>query len=202
MASPEILRYAPHRMDAPADDRHLLAACLEGRAGSWETFVSRFEPYLAEVCRRALRRAGRPAGPQEVRDAVQEAFLCLLERDRKVLRAYQGLSSLASYLAAVAAYRVLRGRAHGPEGLPPEGALPPSPGPGPAEAAEAREEAEHLRRAWKELPARDGLALALQSRGASLRELGLAMGISEDAAAQLVSRARVRLKGRLKPPGG
>lgn len=174
--------------------RRLLKDCLTGKPGAWEAFVSAFSPYLAEVCRRALARLGRPSGPQETDDLLQEVFLLLLEDDLKVLRAYGGRSSLASYLAVVAAHRAAR-----EDGRPLSEPLPEriSGIPGPAEAMAAKEGQERIKAEMDKLSPQARLALALQADGMGQREIGRILAISENAAAHLVSRARATLRERL-----
>lgn len=176
------------------EDLDLLQGCLAGRPGAWEAFVAAFAPYLATVCRRALARAGLPAGPSEAEDLLQEVFLALWADDRKVLRAYRGQAGVAGYLAAVAVHRVAREAARP---LPPS-AEPVSDTTDPAEALEAAEAASLLRAEISRLPSEARLALALRAEGAGLREIGRALGTSKDAAARLLAQARVTLQGRLK----
>lgn len=178
------------------DDLAALQACLAGTPGAWEAFVDRFAPYLAEVSRSTLAAYGRPAGPQEVADALQDLSLRLLEQDLKALRAYRWHGSVAAYLAAIAVSRIKDRKpppAH--RSLPTEAA---SPSPGPGETLEKREDLERLRKALDQLPPRTRLALALQGNGAGLREIAGALGITEDAAAQILSRAKATLRERLE----
>lgn len=180
---------------APEDDLQLLKNCLDGKPGAWEAFVTHLAPYLAEVSRRAMRAAGLPAGPQDVEDMLQELLLLLLKHNARALRLYRGGASVRGYLAAVAAHRVARQRVPpGPREIPERVA----PEPGPAEEAQAREAAALLRAEMGRLPGRSRLALALQADGASLREIGEVLGVSEDAAAQILSRAREILRRRLE----
>ena len=181
---------------SPDDDLHLLRDCLEGSREAWAEFVRRFAPYLAEVCRVSLARCRRPSGPQEVDDMLQEVFLNFMERDLLVLRAYRGRAPLKDYLAAVAVNRVLGDRGSRP--LFPNPAFQSSPMTDPSEDAAQQEMLELLRRQIGLLPARDRMALELQGRGCSAREIGEVLGLSEDAAAKLLSRARIVLQARLK----
>ncbi len=178
-------------------DLLLVQNCLAGREGSWEAFVERFTPLLAEACRRTLRRCRRPSGPQEVKDMLQQVFLALLSQDLRALRGYRGRGSLTSYLAAVAVRRVLDDRTLGPLRLPD----PPVPAEAPPDALEAQEELLTLREELSRLPARAGVGLLMQSEGASLAEVGRALGISADAAAHLLARAREVLRDRIKNRG-
>lgn len=185
---------------APApDDRdlRLLQDCLEGegKPGAWEAFVARFTPYLAEVCRRALRRYKRPHSEEDVDDTLQEVFAHLLDREMHALRAYRGEASVAGYLGILAVYRVLKAP------LPPGAQEPlpdrPDPAAGPLEILEARELEALLSREIARLSDEARLAITLRRDGLSVREIGEVLGISEDAAAQVLSRARALLRERL-----
>lgn len=175
------------------EDAALVQACLDGRPEAWEALVDRFAPYLAGVARSTLAAFRRPAGPADVADVLQEVFLRLLEQDRKALKAYQGQGSLAGYLAAIAVSRI-RDRKPWPHRKLPV-AEPVSEAPDPLEHAE---DLSRLKAELSRLPPETRLALALQARGASLREVGRVLGLSEDGAAQLVSRARSALREKLE----
>lgn len=186
------------------DDLQILKDCLDGRPGAWEAFVRRFAPPLAEACHRALLRRSRPAGPQEVDDMLQTVFLAFVEKDMKSLRAYREQGQLVTYLSAIAMWLVLHDRTSRAEGRP--GGVfrlsqgHPDPAAGPAEQVEAGEAQERLHQELEKLPPRVCLAFTLQTEGSSLRDIGRALGISEDTVAQLLSRARATLRERLDPP--
>jgi RNA polymerase sigma factor (sigma-70 family) len=186
-------------MNGDADLR-LLQDCLTGKAEAWDAFLARFGSLLGEACRRALRRRGRPAGPQEVADMLQVTCLTLLKDDMKALRGYSGRGSVAGYLSTVAVCRCLDDRTLEPAGKGSP-ASRPDPAPGPSGLLEAQETLEGLRRELAGLAPRERLALALQSQGASLQEIGGILRLSPAAAGQLVSRARSRLRERLDAPG-
>lgn len=176
------------------DDVRILEACLGNRPGGWKAFVDRFAPPLAAICRRVLQRAGRPAGQSEVDDMLQAVFLVFLQHDKRVLRGYQGKGNVEAYLAAVAVRTVLADRSLTP--LPQ--ADRPEPQAGPAELAEARETQALIRQEMALLPPRTQLALSLQARGYTLKEIGNAMGLSVEAVGQILSRAKAQLRERLK----
>lgn len=181
-------------LESRDDDRLLLARCLAGEAGAWEAFVRRFSPVLLRVCRRVLAGSGREAG-----DALQELFVHILDQDGRALRAWRGEASLEGYLCALAAYRALRVRRGPPRALPiPE----PAGGESPVDALMAEEGRERLRGEMDRLPVRTRLALGLQADGASIREVAGVLGVTEAAAAHLLSRAKAGLRERLgRPPG-
>jgi RNA polymerase sigma-70 factor (ECF subfamily) len=184
------------------EDLALVRRCLleEGQEGpgAWEELLARVRPPLAGALRRVLARCGLPSGSQEVEEVLQDLFVRLLGEDRAVLRRYQGRASLEGYLKVIALRLVL---ARKRDARPLPGMIPSAEGMDPAQAAEARETLGILRTEVAGLQARDRLALALQVEGASLREVGRSLGLSEDAAAQLLSRARGKLRERLKARG-
>lgn len=180
------------------EDRRLLEDCLAGRPEAWEAFVRRFAPPLAAACRRTLIRCSRPASPLDVDDMLQAVFLGFVERDMKVLRTYRGQGRVVTYLSAVAICRVLDDRTLETRGASARLRERADPAPGPAELAEARDAQAQARGEVEKLPAKARLAVLLQSEGASLKEIGRALGVSEDAAAQLLSRSRATLRDRLK----
>lgn len=133
---------------------------------------------------------------------LQAVFLELLARDARILRAYRGQGSLTAYLTAVAVRKVFADRSLSRRGTPDPVPLEerPATSPGPPEVLETKETGARVSAALEGLPSRQRLALTLQAEGASLKEVGGALGISEDAAAQLLSRGREAMRERLPPP--
>ncbi len=126
---------------------------------------------------------------------LQEVFLHLFAEDLKVLRAYRGISSPSGFLAAVTAHKVIDDRQLRIS-IPSE-LRPASSSGSPLETLEGREDLERLQQEMARLELRARLALSLQGRGASIRELGRVLGLSEAAAAQLLSRARAQLRAAM-----
>lgn len=122
---------------------------------------------------------------------VQTVFIALLKDDMKTLRRYRGRGRVAGYLAAVAACRVLDDLTLRPS---PRLGAPGGEADGPAVEVERREGIALLREGMEVLAPRERLAVTLQAEGASLAELGRALGLSAPAAGQVVSRARARLR--------
>ena len=130
---------------------------------------------------------------------LQVTCLALLKDEMKALRGYSGRGNVAGYLATVAVCRCLDDRTLAPAGTGSPGSRP-DPSPGPAGLLELQESLDGLRRELAGLAPRERLALALQSQGASLQEIGGILRLSPAAAGQLVSRARARLRERLDAP--
>lgn len=83
-------------------DRRLVAACVSGESGAWESLVDRFGGLLAHVATRTARQRGFAVGPADRDDLVAEIILELLRNDAAALRGFGGRSSLATYLAVIA----------------------------------------------------------------------------------------------------
>ncbi len=130
---------------------------------------------------------------------LQMVFLSFLEKDLRVLRGYRGQGRVEAYLAAVAIRRVFDDTSLGSGGLEMPGE-PADPGEGPGSALESREAQALLQGEVDRLAPRARLALALQARGGSLGEIGAALGLSAEAAGQVLSRARLQIRSRLEDP--
>lgn len=183
----------------PDDDLRLLQDCLADKPGAWEALVNRFTPLIAGICRHTLRRCGQPSGSQEVADMVQETLAELLKQDRRALRAYKGKAPVSSYLGILAVYRVLGTR---PPLRQVPGSLPEpvDPAPAPWQGLESQELRDQVARQLSRLTPQEQLALTLRQEGATLKEVGSALGISEDAAARLLAKAKALLRIRLPAP--
>jgi RNA polymerase sigma factor (sigma-70 family) len=169
----------------------------EAAAGSGTSYAALYDRYEAQVFNYSLRLVG---SPEDAADATHEAFLGVLRRlqhdDRPVL-------DFSSYLFAAArheSYAVMRRRARvHPAETPPE-----DPGrttdidADPERAALLRDSQEAVRAANARLAPRHREVLALRELGdRSYDEIGQIMGISPNAAAQLIWRARAKLREAL-----
>ena len=138
--------------------------------------------------------------PHDAADATQDAFVNVLGRlqqdDRPVL-------DFASYLFAAArneSYALMRkrSRTQPTDDVPDRAASQPNLETDPEPAVLLRDSQETVRRANAKLPPRYREVLALREvAGRSYGEIGQIMGISENAAAQLIFRARGKLKDAL-----
>ena len=81
----------------------LLESCLNAHQESWVEFVKRFQPLIAIVIVKTLRRCIRP-NPNLVDDLVQESYLKLCANNFTVLREFKWHheSALAGFLRVVA----------------------------------------------------------------------------------------------------
>ena len=173
----------------------------EAAAGSGQSYAALYDRYAEQVYNYCLRLTG---SPDDAADATQEAFINVLRRlqddDRPVL-------DFASYLFAAArneSYALMRrrSRTHPTEEAPLLAAAAasaateaPDVETDPERAALLHDSQEQVRLANDQLPPRHREVLALREvAGRSYEEIGAIMGISENAAAQLIWRARGKLR--------
>ena len=169
----------------------------EAAAGSGVSYGALYDRYATQVFNYSLRLTG---SPDDAADATQEAFVNVLRRlqedDRPVL-------DFSSYLFAAArheSYALMRVRARvRPSDTPPE-----EPGrlvdveTDPERAALLRDTQEAVQEANAQLAPRHREVLALREvAGRSYDEIAEIMGISPNAAAQLIFRARAKLREAL-----
>jgi RNA polymerase sigma factor (sigma-70 family) len=169
----------------------------EAAAGGGGSYAALYDRYSEQVYNYCLRLTG---SPHDAADATQDAFVGVLARlqhdDRPVL-------DFASYLFAAArneSYALMRkrSRAQPTDELPDRAASQPDLDTDPERAVLLHDSQEAVRRANSQLPPRHREVLALREvAGRSYDEIGDIMGISENAAAQLIFRARGKLKEAL-----
>jgi RNA polymerase sigma factor (sigma-70 family) len=169
----------------------------EAAAGGGGSYAALYDRYSEQVYNYCLRLTG---SPHDAADATHDAFVGVLGRlqddDRPVL-------DFASYLFAAArneSYALMkkRSRAQPTDELPDRAASQPDLETDPERAVLLHDAQEAVRRANSQLPPRHREVLALREvAGRSYDEIGEVMGISENAAAQLIFRARGKLKEAL-----
>jgi RNA polymerase sigma factor (sigma-70 family) len=169
----------------------------EAAAGSGESYGALYDRYGTQVYNYTLRLTG---SPDDAADATQEAFVNVLRRlqedDRPVL-------DFSSYLFAAArheSYALMRQRArtHPTESPPEERGRVADVEADPERAALLRDTQEAVQEANARLAPRHREVLALREvAGRSYDEVGEIMGISPNAAAQLIWRARTKLREAL-----
>jgi RNA polymerase sigma factor (sigma-70 family) len=174
----------------------------ESAAGGGESYAALYDRYSEQVYNYCLRLTG---SPDDAADATQDAFVNVLRRlqddDRPVL-------DFSSYLFAAArneSYALMRRRSRThPVDEPPElaGAMVAAAAldveTDPERAVLIQDSQEQVRQANAQLAPRHREVLALREvAGRSYDEIGHIMGISENAAAQLIWRARAKMKEAL-----
>jgi RNA polymerase sigma factor (sigma-70 family) len=172
----------------------------QAAAGGGESYAALYDRYAEQVYNYCLRLTG---SAEDAADATQEAFVNVLRRlqedDRPVL-------DFASYLFAAArneSYALMRrrSRTHPTEeaSIMAAAAAATTTAPDvesdPERAALLHDSQEQVRQANDQLAPRHREVLALREvAGRSYEEIGQIMGISENAAAQLIWRARGKLR--------
>jgi len=166
----------------------------EAAAGGGASYAALYDRYADQVYNYCLRLTG---SPEDAADATQDAFVNVLARlhqdDRPVLE-------FSAYLFAAArneSYALMRrrSRTQPSEEVAERAAPEPDVETEPERAALLRDSQEAVRIANGKLAPRHREVLALREVGGrSYEEIGQIMGISENAAAQLIWRARAKLK--------
>src|SRR5215213_1161822 len=169
----------------------------EAAAGGGASYGALYDRYSEQVYNYCLRLTG---SPDDAADATQDAFVNVLGR---LHRDDSPVLDFSSYLFAAArneSYALMRRRSRteptdeAPELAPPE----PDVETDPERAALLRDSQEAVREANAQLAPRHREVLALREvAGRSYDEIGGIMGISENAAAQLIFRARSKLREAL-----
>ncbi|HTL71104.1 MAG TPA: sigma-70 family RNA polymerase sigma factor [Candidatus Eisenbacteria bacterium] len=200
-------------MDESSDDRGLVSACIEGRAGAWEAFVARFSRLIFWSVRKTLagtRFAGRPGLCEDI---FQEIFARLLERGE--LARLREVSSLRKFLSVSACHRTLdrvkslsreeartvSPSAGGEAGPEPEWELASSL-PDPSETAASKERESALASVLAALEPRERFCVEMHYlEGMTHREIGALLGIPQDTVSTVIRRTREKLKSRLTEAG-
>ena len=170
----------------PASDSALVARLRAGDDRAFREIYLRHEPGVRAIVRARLGAQGDPV------DAVQDVFATAWIR----LGGLRDPACLRPWLAQIARRTAIdhgRRAARAPVG-PGEPALlaVPDPRPGPEEEVTARDLADRLGRALRDLSPRDATAMALAAAGPAA--VAAALGVSEGNAKVIVHRARRRLR--------
>ena len=160
-------------------------------------WVELYELYGERLYRFAYRLTG---SSHDASDLVQETFTRALPR---LDRLDPEQVNLEAYLITTAKNVYLKGAKRGRRleltAEPPEPDAPVPVDVDPEVAALLTVQQEDVRRANARLAPRQRLALALRElEGKSYAEIGVVVGLSENAVAQLISRARARLRAELR----
>ena len=192
-------------------DRDLLARCLSGTPGAWDSFVDRYLPLISHVVNSASK--ARLGGlPDEIRDdLVAEIMLGLVDRDYAVLRRFRGQSSLGTYLVVVSRRIAVRKLAKmrrvskaaselDANGTPVTTRVDAAHSARSSTAAispeawhvENVEEVQHL---LASMPSEEATAIRMfHLENRSYSDIGIHFGIPENSVGPLLSRARDRMR--------
>lgn len=193
-------------------DRDLLARCLSGTPGAWDSFVDRYLPLISHVVNSTAK--SRLGGlPDEVRDdLVAEIMLGLVDQDYAVLRRFRGQSSLGTYLVvisrriAVRKLAKMRRVSKSTTGLDTSGTTPMtsrvdaahpaiSSTDGLSPEAWQLENVEEVHHLLANMPSEEAMAIRMfHLEHRSYSDIGNHFGIPENSVGPLLSRARDRMR--------
>lgn len=92
--------FASHRA-AYAQDRALVTRLIEGDGNAWQVFVQQFGRLIRARVADVARSFGSGHDSSGIDDATAEVFAALLKNENAALRAFEGRSSLTTYLAVI-----------------------------------------------------------------------------------------------------
>ena len=169
------------------DDLSLVRRLVAGDAAAWERFTRHYQPLLVRAAASVARHAAE--------DVAQKVLAALLDRDRRLLRSFQGRSTLSTWLIGIARRMALDLlRQERPRDLPVRPAAT-----GPLEQLLRAEQEEGLAAALDSLTPRERLILQLHYRdGLPYAEIAGFLGVASNSVGPLLDRARDRLKAKLK----
>lgn len=178
-------------------DRELLGRCLAGEDTAWRTFADRFLGLVTHVVNHAADCRSVPLSAADREDCVAEVFLEILRDDMKVLRRFQGSSSLATYLAVIARRTATR-RLMRHIGVTPLAEvahqLPPFEKKDAADRVENEEEVERMLGGLQDKEAQ--VVRLFHLEGKSYQEISQVVGMPENSIGPLLTRVRGRLRKR------
>jgi RNA polymerase sigma-70 factor (ECF subfamily) len=184
-------------------DQTLVDALLASEPGSWDLFVERYGGFVCSVVGRLLRARGHRGGA-DVDDVSENVFVMLLDRDARLLRAYDSRYKLSAYLAVLArtaVHRHLRSQRVKVD-LPDEMWGESLANPDQETASEetvSLEMRSALRAVLADLPERDREVLRLfyyESR--DYQQIATQLSLSVNSVGAALSRARARLAKALQ----
>ncbi|TWU49774.1 RNA polymerase sigma factor [Rubripirellula reticaptiva] len=83
-------------------DRSFVTRVVEGEAAAWRKFVMGYQSLVRSRVADVSSAFGRGEDDEAIDDATAEVFAALVSHDSAPLKAYQGRSSLATYIAVIA----------------------------------------------------------------------------------------------------
>ena len=180
-------------------DRNLLERCLQKKPRAWEDFVDRFMGLVLHVIRHSAQARSIRLTAEDRDDLCAEVFLAIVQNDFAVLRNFGGRSSLATYLTVVARRVVVRELlAQRATARLAGGGTPQAADAAPDQRApsEARlDNQEEVGRLMEGLEGAEAQVVRMYHlEGKSYREIGSAVGLSENSIGPILSRARDKLR--------
>lgn len=191
---------------AHQEERQFILLLLKRDAHTWREFVCRYENLIVSRILSTCRECGVAPRPDLVEDCGAEVMATLFQGDLNGLRQFQGRSKLSTWLAVIVrrtTLNVLRRQQRDTEKIRPNDsqfdiATVPEPfSNGTAELP--AEERTQLQTCMAQLKQTDHQVLVLYfDQNMSYAEIGLALGITENAVGPKLHRAQKRLKKLMK----
>ena len=177
-------------------DRNLLQRCLDRKPRAWEDFVDRFMGLVLHVVNHSAQARGIRLRPEDRDDLASEVFLGIIREDFAVLRHFRGESSLATYLTVVARRIVVREILRRKPTAPlSEGAMNQAAVENQAAAEERVRDRDEIERMLEGLKAPEAEVVRMYHlESKSYREIGTAMGMSENSIGPILTRARGKIR--------
>jgi RNA polymerase sigma-70 factor (ECF subfamily) len=179
------------------DERSFVAELAAGRAGAWERFLRDYGPVLVRAAAAVLARAAGERGRRDAEEVAQRTVALLLEDGARLLRSFEGRSTLSTWLIGVVRRQaLLHLRSQRSADTRAPASTPPAASP--VELAVNSESEAELRGALDALPPRERLLLTLHYfDGVPHAEIARLVGVSVNSVSPLLDRARERLKESL-----
>jgi RNA polymerase sigma-70 factor (ECF subfamily) len=178
-------------------DRQLLDRCLGHQPRAWNDFVDRYMGLIYHVIHHVAHARSVVLTEPDVEDVAAEIFLAIVDDDYKILRAFQGNSSLPTYLTVVARRICVKevvkrfreaelGHANAHRATMDEE---------DHSAAEPVLAAEEVERMLAHLPEREADIVRLYHlKYLNYRQIGKQLGIPENSVGPILAKARRSLK--------
>ncbi len=196
----ETLGSVEEREEITAQEARLARRAAEGDGAAFATLYDRYEGRIYNFCHRLLGSADDAA------DATQDAFLKVLQRLPKLEGRELNFSAYLFTAARNASYDMIgkRKRATPVDEIPERGGGAGARDPGdldldPERTAMLDSQQAEIREANGRLPQRQREVLALRElEDRSYDEIAEIMGMNRNSVAQLISRARIKLRDELR----
>lgn len=182
-------------------DRNLLKRCIGREPGAWKDFVDRFMGLFVHVIHHVAHSRSIRISQDDVDDLCAEIFVKLVGDDFKVLRRFQGNSSLATYLTVIARRIVVRAMSQRryAEAMGHVNAHQSSLEQADAAAGSAEQQRVENRDLVAQMmqdlgPREREIVKRYHLHGKSYREISAEIGVPENAIGPTLTRARAKLR--------
>jgi RNA polymerase sigma-70 factor (ECF subfamily) len=179
-------------------DRRLLQRCLAREPKSWEDFVDRFLGLVVHVVNHTAASRSLNLAEQDREDLTSEVFLSICQADFRVLRAFRGESSLATYLTALSR-RVIVRHLQRRRAVPPPSDRVQSALSLDLNPEQRIADAEEVERLLAGLHGSEAEVVRLYHlEGKTYREISDRVGMPENSIGPTLSRARSKMRMRAR----